>query len=128
MYLDAEAEDGYQRDRNVFAPGVTIEDDMAVLARYSTGATMSYHLTAYAPGRLPGDGQRQPGRLELEVTENDFVDRGTAGAVKGAALHGTEAPAEEVVRRLPCARSGPRPGRSRCRVAPGTATVARTPA
>ncbi|MFR9778066.1 hypothetical protein ACL02O_18685 [Micromonospora sp. MS34] len=32
LYLDAEAEDGYQRDRNVFAPGVAIEDDLAVLA------------------------------------------------------------------------------------------------
>jgi len=33
LYLDAEAEDGYYRDRNVFAPRVTIEDDMALLAR-----------------------------------------------------------------------------------------------
>ena len=93
LYLDAEAEDGYQRDRNVFAPGVTIEDDMAVLARYSTGATMTYHLTAYAPWegyRVMVNGSR--GRLELEVAENDFVDPGTAGAVKGAALHGAEAP------------------------------------
>ena len=49
LYLDAEAEDGYLRDRNVFAAGVTIEDDMAVLVRYATGATMTYHLHAYAP-------------------------------------------------------------------------------
>ncbi|WP_199238504.1 hypothetical protein [Kribbella steppae] len=41
MYLDAEAEDGYYRDRNVFAPGVTIEDDMALLVSYDTGATDS---------------------------------------------------------------------------------------
>ncbi len=54
LYLDAEVEDGYHRDRNVFAPGVSIEDDMAVLATYSTGATMTYHLTAYAPGRDTG--------------------------------------------------------------------------
>jgi hypothetical protein len=32
LCLDAEAEDGYFRDQNVFAPGVTIEDDMAVAA------------------------------------------------------------------------------------------------
>ncbi len=61
LYLDAEADDGYQRDRNVFAPGVTIEDDMAVLVRYDTGATMTYHLTAYAPWEGYRDVQRQPG-------------------------------------------------------------------
>lgn len=49
LYLDAEHEDGYHRDQNVFGPGVTIEDDMAVLVRYASGATLTYHLTAYAP-------------------------------------------------------------------------------
>ncbi|MBW4701443.1 MULTISPECIES: Gfo/Idh/MocA family protein [unclassified Micromonospora] len=95
LYLDAEGEDGYHRDQNVFAPGVTIEDDMAVLARYSTGATMTYHLTAYAPWegyRVMVNGSR--GRLELEVTESDFVSPAAAGALKGAALHGDEAAAE----------------------------------
>ncbi|MFG1847947.1 Gfo/Idh/MocA family protein [Micromonospora carbonacea] len=95
LYLDAEAEDGYHRDQNVFAPGVTIEDDMAVLARYSTGATMTYHLTAYAPWegyRVMVNGSR--GRLELEVVESEFVSPQAAGALKGAALHGTEAAAE----------------------------------
>ncbi|MFY1702428.1 Gfo/Idh/MocA family protein [Micromonospora sp. WMMA1923] len=95
LYLDAEGEDGYQRDRNVFAPGVTIEDDMAVLATYSSGATMTYHLTAYAPWegyRVMVNGSR--GRLELEVVESEFVSPAAAGALKGAALHGTEAAAE----------------------------------
>ncbi|MEV1145201.1 Gfo/Idh/MocA family oxidoreductase [Micromonospora sp. NPDC049799] len=95
LYLDAEAEDGYHRDRNVFAPGVTIEDDMAVLARYSTGATMTYHLTAYAPYegyRVMVNGSR--GRLELEVVESDHVSPTAAGALKGSALHGDEAARE----------------------------------
>jgi predicted dehydrogenase len=95
LYLDAEGEDGYHRDRNVFAPGVTIEDDMAVLARYSTGATMTYHLTAYAPWegyRVMVNGSR--GRLELEVVESEFVSPRAAGALKGAALHGDQAAAE----------------------------------
>ncbi|MEU8300792.1 Gfo/Idh/MocA family oxidoreductase [Micromonospora sp. NPDC048909] len=95
LYLDAEAEDGYQRDRNVFAPGVTIEDDLAVLARYSSGATMTYHLTAYAPWegyRVMVNGSR--GRLELEVAESTYVSPSAAGALKGAALHGAEAIAE----------------------------------
>jgi predicted dehydrogenase len=97
LYLDAEAADGYHRDQNVFAPGVTIEDDMSVLASYSTGATMTYHLTAYAPWegyRVMFNGSR--GRLELAVVESTFVSPAAAKAVKGAAaLHGAEAAAEE---------------------------------
>jgi predicted dehydrogenase len=95
LYLDAEAEDGYHRDQNVFAPGVTIEDDMSVLARYSTGATMTYHLTAYSPWegyRAMFNGSR--GRLELHVVENDFVSPAGAKGLKGA-LHGAEAAVEE---------------------------------
>lgn len=79
LYLEAESLDGYHRDRNVFAPGVTIEDDLAVLARYDTGATMSYHLTAYAPWegyRVMFNGSA--GRLELEVVESDHVSLGAA--------------------------------------------------
>lgn len=96
LYLEAEAEDGYHRDQNVFAPGVTIEDDMAVLASYSNGATMTYHLTAYAPWegyRVMFNGSR--GRLELEVVENDFVSPQAAGELKGAALHGVQAAVEK---------------------------------
>jgi len=40
--------DGYHRDMNVFAKDITIEDDMSVLVKYNTGATMTYHLTAYS--------------------------------------------------------------------------------
>ena len=74
LYLDAEAEDGYYRDRNVFAPGVSFEDDMAVLVSYNSGATMTYHLTAYSPAegyRVMFNGSR--GRLELNVEESTFV-------------------------------------------------------
>ncbi|MBY8873747.1 Gfo/Idh/MocA family oxidoreductase [Micromonospora sp. PLK6-60] len=96
LYLAAEGEDGYHRDQNVFAPGVTIEDDMALVVRYAGGATMSYHLTAYAPWegyRVMVNGSR--GRLELEVVESSFVSPAAAGALKGAALHGAEAATEE---------------------------------
>jgi predicted dehydrogenase len=102
LYLDTERADGYHRDQNVFAPGVSIEDDMAVLVRYSTGATMTYRLTAYAPWegyRIAFNGSR--GRLEVEVVESDHVARDATGlkvdtALKGdtAALHGVEAAAE----------------------------------
>lgn len=95
LYLEAEQVDGYHRDQNVFGPGVTIEDDMAVLVRYDSGASMTYHLTAYAPWegyRLAVNGSR--GRLELEVVESDHVSGSAAGLVKGAQLHGDAAAAE----------------------------------
>jgi predicted dehydrogenase len=101
LYLDAEHEDGYHRDENVFGPGITIEDDMAVAVRYTSGATLTYHLTAYAPWegyRLMVNGSL--GRLELEVVESSHVDPEHAGALKSAALHGAEAPAEEGWTRL----------------------------
>jgi predicted dehydrogenase len=84
LYLDAEADDGYVRDRNVFAPGATIEDDLAVLVRYDSGATMTYHLTAYSPWegyRLMVNGSR--GRLELEVVESDHAAPGAHGTLSG---------------------------------------------
>ncbi len=84
LYLDAEGEDGYVRDRNVFAPGVTIEDDMAVLVGYDSGATMTYHLTAYAPWegyRLMVNGSL--GRLELEVVESDHAAPAADGTLSG---------------------------------------------
>ncbi|GAB7192680.1 Gfo/Idh/MocA family oxidoreductase [Kineococcus sp. NUM-3379] len=110
LYLDAEHEDGYHRDQNVFAPGVTIEDDMTVAVRYRSGATMSYHLTAYSPWegyRVAFNGSA--GRLELDVVENSFVDAGTAGRVKGEALHGAEAGDAEVGPRLVLRRHWERP-------------------
>ena len=76
--------DGYRRDQDVFAPGVTIEDDVSVLVRYARGATMTYHLTAYAPWegyRIMFNGSR--GRLELEVVESDHVAPDSAADVKG---------------------------------------------
>jgi predicted dehydrogenase len=100
LYLDVEGHDGYHRDQNVFGRGITIEDDMAVLVRYSTGATMSYHLTAYSPWegyRVMFNGGK--GRLELEVVENDHVAP-RSGGLKWASLHGVEAAAEDGWSRL----------------------------
>ncbi len=66
MYLDAEAETGYLRDRNVFRDGITIEDSMSVLVKYRNGMTMTYALNAYSPTegwRVVMHGDR--GRLEF---------------------------------------------------------------
>ena len=71
LYLDAEGEDGYLRDRNVFGEPITIEDTMAVTARYRNGAILSYCLIAYSPWeglRVAITGTR--GRVELDVVES----------------------------------------------------------
>jgi predicted dehydrogenase len=71
LYLDAEAESGYIRDRNVFGSPITIEDTMAVTARYRNQVILSYCLIAYSPWeglRVAITGTK--GRAELEVVEN----------------------------------------------------------
>jgi predicted dehydrogenase len=77
LYADAEHEDGYIRDRSVFADGISIEDDMALLVRYASGTTMSYHLTAYSPWegwRIAFNGTA--GRLEAEIHQNSYISGG----------------------------------------------------
>jgi len=49
LYLEAEEDDGYLRDRCVFDEDITIEDTMQVHAAYRNGATLNYTLTAYSP-------------------------------------------------------------------------------
>lgn len=77
------ADPGYRRDGDVFDPSIDIEDDLAVLVRWSNGASLSYHLNAYAPGegyRVAVNGTL--GRLELDVVECDWArpDPGAAAA------------------------------------------------
>ncbi|MUL43826.1 Gfo/Idh/MocA family oxidoreductase [Streptomonospora sp. PA3] len=98
LYLDAEHEDGYRRDRNVFGAGITIEDDMSVLVRYASGAKLSYHLVAYSPWEgyrvaLTGSG----GRLELDVTESPHT---AIGRTEDAPVRGMPAPKEDTSSRL----------------------------
>ncbi|MFF9773314.1 Gfo/Idh/MocA family protein [Streptomyces sp. NPDC013978] len=92
LYLDAEREDGYHRDRNVFGPGVSIEDDMAVLVRYASGATLTYHLTAYSPWegyRIAFNGSE--GRVELLVEESTWTRPQVRVTGASPVLHGVEA-------------------------------------
>ncbi|RNL85032.1 Gfo/Idh/MocA family protein [Halostreptopolyspora alba] len=93
LYLEAEHEDGYRRDLNVFGPGITIEDDMSALVRYDTGARLSYHLVAYSPW----EGYRvaitgSAGRLELDVTESPYS---SPGRESHAPVRGMPPPKEE---------------------------------
>jgi predicted dehydrogenase len=82
LYLDSESYDGYQRDQDVFGPGVTTEDNLAVIVDYTGGATLSYALNAHAPWegyRIAVNGDE--GRAELEVVERAAVLTDAAGNV-----------------------------------------------
>jgi predicted dehydrogenase len=88
LYLEAEAESGYLRDRNVFGEPITIEDTMNVTARYRNGVLLSYCLIAYCPWeglRVAITGTK--GRIEMDIVEtiNHLMgDGGAASASKGA--------------------------------------------
>ncbi|KQY46884.1 Gfo/Idh/MocA family protein [Cellulomonas sp. Root137] len=75
LYLDAEQYDGYLRDQDVFGPGITIEDNMALLVDYRRGATLTYSLNAHSPWegyRVTVNGTA--GRAELEVIERGAIE------------------------------------------------------
>ena len=49
LYLDAEDDDGYLRDKCVFADDITIEDTMQVQVKYANDVFLNYTLCAYSP-------------------------------------------------------------------------------
>jgi predicted dehydrogenase len=90
LYLNAEGEGGYVRDKNVFGSGITIEDTMGVLVKYRNGAIMNYSLIAYAPqeayelyitgdkGRIEVRYYRTPHTLDENFQiKNEMVDEYT---------------------------------------------------
>jgi predicted dehydrogenase len=98
LYLQAEAEDGYLRDRNVFGEPITIEDTMAVTVRYRSGVILSYCLIAYSPweglrvaingtrGRVELDVQESTGWLKAQPAGNDHDLSASKGAFKHAQI------------------------------------------
>lgn len=82
LYWDAERHDGYVRDRDVFAPGITIEDNLSVMVGYTRGAVLTYSLNAHSPWegyRVTVNGTG--GRAELEVVERSAVLPGPDGRI-----------------------------------------------
>ena len=80
LYWDAEQHDGYLRDRDVFAAGITIEDNLSVMVGYRRGAVLTYSLNAHSPWegyRVTVNGTG--GRAELEVVERAAVLPGPDG-------------------------------------------------
>jgi predicted dehydrogenase len=77
LYLDAEEETGYIRDKNVFREGIDIEDSMCVFVKYRNGVMLNYSLNAFCPYEgfrlyLTGD----KGRLEYEERHASHIIRG----------------------------------------------------
>lgn len=85
LYLDAEHEDGYLRDQNVFGDGISIEDTMGVMVRYKNKAILTYSLNAYSPWegyRIAFNGTK--GRIEMTIMEQSYVNSGGDKALEGA--------------------------------------------
>lgn len=84
LYLDAEHEDGYIRDKSVFSEEISIEDTMGVMVRYKNNAILTYSLNSY----LPIEGLRvgfngSKGRIEMEVLEKAYVNAGGSETKEG---------------------------------------------
>ncbi|MGC4153781.1 MAG: Gfo/Idh/MocA family oxidoreductase [Propionicimonas sp.] len=74
LYYDAEQFDGYLRDRDVFDPGITIEDNLSLVVDYARGPSLSYQLNAHSPWegyQVAVNGTL--GRAELTVVERGAV-------------------------------------------------------
>ncbi|ETN43430.1 uncharacterized protein HMPREF1541_02589 [Cyphellophora europaea CBS 101466] len=84
LYLEAEHEDGYIRDRNCFADGISIEDNLSMIIKYSNRAVMTYNTYAYAPWegyRCVFNGSK--GRIEINVVEGGYSAGGEAVTNQG---------------------------------------------
>ncbi|KAI8314471.1 putative oxidoreductase YteT [Colletotrichum sp. SAR11_59] len=84
LYLEAEHEDGYIRDRNCFADGITIEDNLSMIIKYKNRAVMTYNTYAYAPWegyRCVFNGSK--GRIEINVVESGYSAGGEPVTEKG---------------------------------------------
>ncbi len=86
MYLDAEHEDGYFRDKSVFSDDINIEDTLGVIVKYESNTILTYSLNAYTPWegfRVALNGTK--GRVELEVREKIYVNGAGEKEQEGAA-------------------------------------------
>ena len=76
LYLAAEADSGYLRDRNVFREDITIQDQYSLNVRYRTGELLTYSLVCYSPRegmRVTFNGDR--GRIEYHEFIGTHMNR-----------------------------------------------------
>ncbi|HYD82606.1 MAG TPA: Gfo/Idh/MocA family oxidoreductase [Opitutus sp.] len=86
LYLDAEAESGYLRDRNVFRDGIDIYDNMSLAVRYRTGVLLNYSLLSFSSREgfhVAINGDR--GRIEYDEYQPTHVLSDHEGAPPPAA-------------------------------------------
>jgi predicted dehydrogenase len=91
LYFDAEHEDGYFRDRCVFADDIDIEDTMSVTVRYQGGAQLAYSLIAHAAyegWRAAINGTQ--GRLELFIPESGAPAQAPSNLIQLFDAHGRQ--------------------------------------
>ncbi len=96
LYLEAEKDSGYIRDKNVFRDDISIHDSLSLNVRYRTGAVLTYALTCFSPRegmRVAFNGDR--GRIEYSEFTGSHLNRGvTSGEFKPEDLPGAEAEGE----------------------------------
>jgi predicted dehydrogenase len=76
LYMDAEKDTGYIRDRNVFGKHVDIEDTVAIAGQFRNGVILSYSLITYSPWegfRASITGTK--GRVEVYVKHETHIIR-----------------------------------------------------
>ena len=87
LYLNAEKDSGYIRDRSVFSDDISIEDTMAVTVKYNNGALLTYSLNAYLPWEgfnISINGTK--GRIEAKVVEMSYINAGGDKENEGALI------------------------------------------
>lgn len=97
LYLKAESESGYVRDRNVFRDDIDIYDNMSVVVRYRTGALLTYSLCSFSPRegmRVTFNGDR--GRLEYHEFRGSHLIRGQSGDALAREQDAGDAGAESI--------------------------------
>jgi predicted dehydrogenase len=76
LYLKAEADSGYVRDRNVFRDGIDIPDQMSLNVRFRSGELLTYSLVCFSPRegmRVTFNGER--GRIEYHEFIGTHMNR-----------------------------------------------------
>lgn len=85
IYLNAEKDSGYIRDRSVFSDDISIEDTLGVTVKYNSGAILTYSLNAYMPWEgfnVAINGSK--GRIEMHVVERTYINSGGDKEDEGA--------------------------------------------
>lgn len=85
LYLNAEEDSGYIRDRSVFSDDISIEDTLGAIVKYDRGTILTYSLNAYMPWEgfnVVFNGSK--GRIEMKVVESSYINAGGDKENEGA--------------------------------------------